>query len=357
MILSVMKTAAIASGFSRLAIPALFCLLAISGSAPASQYNANSPMGVNLWDISDWNTDWSFVDYFKKSRPFASSSASAWFDTRPLDLDANGYPKTLQAGQFAMALMMWGDGGSHPEGDYVCLYDGEGTIQFGYNAVVKSSAPGRIVVNVKAFLADVAAEQSGVRLTITETNPANPVHNIRFIAPGYEATYATQIFNPQFLDKLKEFRCIRFMNWMNTGGDTTKNWADRPTTATATFAAPKGVCVEYLVELCNRLNCDGWFSLPFAATDDYYRNFATYVRDHLNPGLKAYYEYNNEVWNGGVTQGAGYCQRQGEALGLGTGWTAQHHYWAKRMTEMLTIIEQVYAGKINQCVRVIATQW
>jgi VCBS repeat-containing protein len=42
---------------------------------------------------------------------------------------------------------------------------------------------------------------------------------------------------------------------------------------------------------------DGWFNMPINASDDYVRQFATYVRDHLNPGLEIHVEFSNEVWN------------------------------------------------------------
>ena len=59
----------------------------------------------------------------------------------------------------------------------------------------------------------------------------------------------------------------------------------------------KGVPVEAMVELCNLAGADGWFNMPVNASDDYVRQFATYVRDHLNPGLQVHVEFSNEVWN------------------------------------------------------------
>ena len=59
----------------------------------------------------------------------------------------------------------------------------------------------------------------------------------------------------------------------------------------------KGVPVEAMVEICNLAGADGWFNMPVNASDDYVRQFATYVRDHLNPGLQVHVEFSNEVWN------------------------------------------------------------
>ena len=76
-------------------------------------------------------------------------------------------------------------------------------------------------------------------------------------------------------------------------------------------AQPNGIPVEWLVELCNQTNCDGWFSVPITATDDFMtklgqlllygvnENGMPYSRmmEHpvyapLKPNLHAYIEYD-----------------------------------------------------------------
>ena len=48
--------------------------------------------------------------------------------------------------------------------------------------------------------------------------------------------------------------------------------------------------------LLHRVHADPWFSIPHRA-DDYVRHFAETVRESLDPILKVYIEYSNEVWN------------------------------------------------------------
>ena len=83
--------------------------------------------------------------------------------------------------------------------------------------------------------------------------------------------------------------------WPDSINAANIEWADRPLMTDAQWN--KGVPVEAMVELCNLTGADGWFNMPVNASDDYVRQFATYVRDHLNPGLQVHVEFSNEVWN------------------------------------------------------------
>ena len=48
-------------------------------------------------------------------------------------------------------------------------------------------------------------------------------------------------------------------------GSLTRSWENRSLPTDQTQAGPGGVCVEYMVELANRLGADPWFSMPKAA--------------------------------------------------------------------------------------------
>jgi hypothetical protein len=52
-----------------------------------------------------------------------------------------------------------------------------------------------------------------------------------------------------------------------------------------------------MVALANQTGTEPWFTMPAGADEAYIRNFATYVRDHLDPGLEVHVEYSNEMWN------------------------------------------------------------
>ncbi|MBN2083562.1 hypothetical protein JW859_15310 [bacterium] len=312
--------------------------------------NADAILGMNLAGIPDWGRAWVFVDVFKHSRSWISqpSDGSVWDDGRTVAVDADGWPTSLAADQYAGNVLLTSQQGNYPSGEYICLYEGEGTINFRINGSIVSQTAGRIVV-------DIDNDNDGLtHIQITSTNPADPVRNIRLLMPGFETTYETQLFHPDFLACLAPYQVLRFMDWMETNGSTQQYWADRPTPQSHS-QAEHGVCVEYMVELANRVCADPWFCMPHRADDDYVRQFATYVRDNLDGSLRVYLEHSNEVWNGGFEQ-ANYARERGLALGLSENdYQAQLFYHSRRSVEIFAIWEEVFGGT-ERLVRVLAAQ-
>ncbi|HEX5062624.1 MAG TPA: hypothetical protein VFV99_24800, partial [Kofleriaceae bacterium] len=255
---------------------------------------------------------------------------------------------------------------------YVVLYDGAGTLTYsgGGSLDAASSTPGRDVV--------VADGHSPVIVNITATTAGNYVRNIRFLMPGgvcstdafrycddaspcdtgscstFETNYATQIFHPTFLSRVRGYRTLRFMDWMATNNSSVS--AQGPKVTDARWRG-HGVPVEILLELANRIGADAWLNVPHLATDAYVTSLATAVHDRLAPGLKAYIEYSNEVWNGIFSQGT-YCEQQGVALGLGSSpFEARLRFQAQRSVEIFEIFETIFPGAERQrLVRVLASQ-
>ncbi len=267
-------------------------------------------LGINLSGIADWNTELPFVDVFRMSRPWISQRKGAgWGQGPPLALDKHGWVTKLEPDCYAETLMCTIDGGHYPSGEYVVLYDGEGELDTWNAASVVSRQPGRIVLKVDAT-------KGTVFLRLLQTNPNNYVRNIRVIMPGFEKTYQKDPWHPVFLNRWRGLvSCIRFMDWMKTNNSEIERWEDRPTPEDATFSR-KGVALEWMIDLCNRLQADAWFCIPHKADDDFVRCFAEMVRERLNPSLRVYVEYSNEVWNGLFAQHR-YAAEQGQKLGFG----------------------------------------
>ena len=229
------------------------------------------------------------------------------------------------------------------------LYDGEGKIEFWGAAVAVSQRPGLMVV-------DVDADKGGFFLKITETNPSNYVRNIRVIMPGFDESYKDDPFHPAFLERWRGMACLRFMDWMKTNGSGIEKWSERPKPDDATFTS-RGVPLEAMIDLCNRLKADAWFCMPHRADDDYVRNFSLMVRDKLDPDLKVYVEYSNEVWNSMFPQ-TRYSWERGAKLGIGPKerpWEGGGKYYAQRSVEIFRIWEDVFGGR-ERLVRVLAWQ-
>ena len=123
-----------------------------------------SPIGTNLNEIADWSTEWPFVDAMKFSRPWISGTEETWDDGRAIDLDANGWPRSLQSNQIVHTLMFRnGDSSTgylYPGGRYHVLYDGEGELGYRFDAHKNHglSTPGHDVVDV------TPSENNGINL-------------------------------------------------------------------------------------------------------------------------------------------------------------------------------------------------
>lgn len=331
-----------------------------------------SALGTNLEGIADWSPNWAFVDAQKRARDFISAPAEGWSDERAIELDENGWPTKLLPSQRIRSLVFWGDDQSWPGGKYLILYDGQGTLEYDPQGKLLENKPGRQLLSL-----DPKKGTFGYVITKTGKGP-NYLRNVRVLMPGgvcegeqtawcdeknkcaggkrcepFEKVYERQIFHPIFLANIAPFGALRFMDWMATNESKERAWKDRPKPGDANYR--RGVPVEVMVELANRMSQDAWFTMPHAADDDWIRQFAIYVRDHLRPELKVYVEYSNEVWNGQFPQ-ADYAVQQGQKLKLGEGWDAQWRFYAQRTLQVQKIWEGVFAGKRERLVRVVAAQ-
>jgi len=207
-------------------------------------------------------------------------------DFTGVPLDTNGYPTQIPyPGQGSKVVRFLIN--NYYKGRYVVLYDGQGTLKV--NAVSSTTMNGKLYI-------DLTGTGGNVWIDITSSTAGNYIRNIRIVPQQYADGSSYPTFRQDFLDGLKPFHALRFMDWLATNNSTVKTWADR-VKKTSRSQMEKGVCLEYCIELCNTLNVDGWFCIPHMADDDFIRRFAGMVKTNLKPGLKAYFEYSNEIWN------------------------------------------------------------
>ena len=328
------------------------------------------PLGTNLHPLAEWSPQLPFINAFKSARPWipqdwGRKTKYRWYkdiwDTgefEQLDLDENGWVKSLPAPEepeqyTSVGTILYRNVGDYPSGKYVVLYEGEGTITYGLDARKDEAAstPGRDVI-------EVSPTNAGIWLRIMETDPQKTgdyLRNIKVIYEDYE--YAQdQIFNPEFLEKIQSFDTIRFMDWMATNNSQQGEWNQRPTPENSLFFA--GIAaLEDMVELANRTNTNPWFNMPHEATDEYVINFARYVKDNLNPELKVYVEYSNEVW-GGLAQGW-WVEQQGkqEFADSEVGNFAKRIDWySQRTTEITQIWDEVYGEEKDRVIGIMGAQ-
>lgn len=308
-------------------------------------------LGINLAGIVDYGTELPFVDLFKQSSAWFVGNNTDGGDAAKLKIDAHGWVSQLPTGVHASTIICSLDNQHFPADDYVILYDGEGEISVPFYAV-KLNKPGKLELAIDG--------QKGLfRLDIVKTNPHNYIKNIRVLAKKYENTHLKNPWQPHFLRCWQGVASIRLMDFMATNNAVQIAWNDRPQLNDASYAL-KGVPLELMIDLANRLQTEPWFCLPHMANDDYVKQFASIVKAQLKPNLRAWVEYSNEVWNGGFGQNA-YAAKQGQALKLAEQpWEAAWKYTAHRSLQIFKIWGDVFGqefnGKHQRFVRVIASQ-
>ena len=331
------------------------------------------PLGTNLHRLAAWSPQFPFINAFESARQWIPQDWGVTpkqegggyeyiWDTgefNDLDLDANGWVKSLPAPAdepkySSVSTLMFRNVGEYAGGKYVVLYEGSGTIEYGLDAVKDESAStlGRDVI-------DVTPSSAGILLRITETDPnqtGDYLRDLKVVPEEYE--YASdQIFNPEFLEKNQSFNTIRFMDWMATNHSTQGEWSDRPTPNSSIFSG-EIASIESMVEFANRTDTDPWFTMPHQATDEYITNFAQYVKDNLDPELKVYVEYSNEVWNNDFAQGWWIEERGKEEFADSTvgDFGKRMDWFGKRTTEITQIWDEVYAEDKERVVGVLGAQ-
>jgi len=291
-----------------------------------------------------------FVDAFQQARPWSIEERGRGVSTADgrFGLDDRGNVLSMKPGQSAFTFMFTDGDGHYPAGLYAVRFDGDGELRWSGDARVVSEAPGRAVLEV--------TPRAGIRLELARTDPDDPIRNLRVYMPGFEDPASAPLFHPEFVERLRPFSVLRFMDLQATNDSHLSSWADRPKPGDATQTTRTGVALEYLVELVAKLDADPWFCMPHRADDDFVRRFATLVRDGLPPDRKVYVEHSNEVWNTMFEQ-ARYARDRGLELGLSRNeYQAQLRYHSQRSVEIFRIWEQVFGGS-ERLVRVLGSHF
>jgi hypothetical protein len=261
-------------------------------------------------------------------------------------MDENGYPLEIGKENIFLETFVLSTAKRKHLGDkMIVLYDGKGKIDYwgGWTPIERKT--GRDVVKLE--------ENGPLVLRIHETDKDDHLRNIRIVEEKYENSFERNPFRDEFLNRWADMKAIRFMDWMKTNNSSISRWEDRPKPKDRTYSE-KGVPLEIMIDLCNRLKILPWFCMPHTADDDYIRNSAEIVKKKLNPELKVYVEYSNEVWNGIFSQSQ-YARVAGTNLKLSENpFQAQLFYYSKRSAEIFRIWEGILGRE--KIIKVLASQ-
>jgi len=337
-------------------------------SRPSSEHNRTSPIGSNIERVVDYSRSMPFVDLFKSSRPWISGAERQWDDGRSIDLDENGWVRSLKPGQVARTLVLTNEG--HPGGEFIVLYEGEGKIEHNNELLQNRSRPGRHVIHVD--------KNGSVGFEISQTNPRNPIRNIRVLPPGgsceeddarwcdrshpcpngsclpFEQTYQERIFHPKFLQAMSRYAVLRFMDWMRTNDSRIRTWSERPKVTDATWWQ-RGVPIEVMMSLAKRLRAEPWVNIPHLADDDFVARFASLVHNTLPEDFRVWIEYSNEVWNPQFDQYHEVAQCPAGKRENGE-YGAMLVCQAERADAVFRSWRQIFGESASRVIRVVGTQ-
>ena len=327
----------------RMAIAALGWF-APAGVAASQALSAPPPaqIGINLAEVR----------YYSSTAPFANLAiGSDWNDSRwkrlaeehqTLDGDIRSLPADGVATRFLLVPP------TGPEGLEVrCTFTGSGTLSASGLTGPIESGPNTL----RLRLVNERGKQPYPWLILKDVDPKRPFRDL----DCRDARLGRSVrFRPEFVQTLRGFRVIRFMDWQNANANEAVPWRDRHTTR-STRLDRDGVAIEDMLALTRELGADPWFVMPWNADDEYVTRFARMVRDGLPAGRSAYVEVGNEVWNGGFAV-AKQAVKEGLERKLGANdMEAGMRRYAERTAEVMRLWEGAFAGR-SGLVRVLATQ-
>jgi hypothetical protein len=301
-------------------------------------------VALDLGDFAEGASGVVFVDAMKQASPWSASGA--------LELDRLGNVTELARGQVAEATI-YAPGTHYPAGDYTLLYSGIATWGVVGGTIVAQSA-GRTIVRVDA------GATTGLRLRLLSTEALGErgtgryAHDVRLILPGFERTYATQPFAPDFMRSLAHVQLLRFATWMRANAyAASASWPGRPATQRFTQATADGIAPEYMIALANATGADPWFTLPVGATNFYAYAFAQLVRQQLSPRLHPVFEYGDEVWRAGSAAN-GWARMAGANYRLAADPSdAALAWYGQRSAQVLGLVRQAFGADARRVTGVI----
>lgn len=312
------------AGLSRRAFLTTAAGSLVSGAWPGRPMAAayeKLPIGMNLAGIADWDPGFPFLNLMWGARVWCTRALSGTgpFNSEMegfLELDPEGYPLEIpfrppapEPPSYVFTLLP----NTLPPGKFVILYDGDGEIRVDGGSRILENAPGRIVISMAHRGADNVEE-----LSIRRSQRGNHVRNVRVLPIAYErADLDRNPFRPEAVDFCRPWHCLRFMDLLGTNDSTNRHWEQRKLRSFYTQVGaqgdvlglngaplrasmsrwPSGVAIELCIQLANLAKTDAWVCVPHLADDDFIRQMAQLVKADLDPELKVYVEFSNEIWN------------------------------------------------------------
>jgi len=357
------------NGFILKTLTIILLITGLHASSIALPPNHTAALGMNTNEALEVDSSIPFVDLFRLSLPF--DEARPWFTKGNVKFDKNGWPQNLNGGKAGTRFLSHIPIKALPLGEYTVLYEGTGKLRYGASAKLVKHSAGKDIIKL------VPMPQKGelypsytATLFIEESDPKDYIKNIRIVMPGGVCKSSpfkrvssdkqcsadqflsfeknSTLFNPEFLNFMKDFKVIRFMNMSGVTRNNIRDWANRPTLNKATWGGKegvRGVPLEVMISLANTLDVDPWFNIPHNADNAFIYRFAQMVKQKLKPNLRVYIEYSNETWNNIFVPQAEHMKQTGYKLKLDKNRNvAGSKYYSMQSVRIFKTFEKVFGG-------------
>jgi hypothetical protein len=279
-------------------------------------------MGININGPYDYIKDRLYADVIRMSRDFISGLDENSEKLAPTD--SNGWPKS------DFSFYVWADI-DHMEGTYTLSFNGQAIVSRNPGGEISVSYDPASNKSIGTFqYTDASSSYLALRFARTKRNSSSSfgsgvtsIKLMRPLTPGSSKSYPpTTLFTKPIKALISKFSVVRFMDYLATNSNIQAHWADRPLPSWASFNRNPGGAYqgvggpwEHVIELSNETGKDAWINIPALADDNYVLNVARMfaygsdgvnpytspqakpVYPPLNPNLKLYVEYSNELWN------------------------------------------------------------
>ena len=174
-----------------------------------------------------------------------------------------------------------------------------------------------------------------------------------YFQSGVDFTTTSNPWVPELLSDLAPYHVLRFMDWNQTN-DSNNPQAVWSTRKQKTDPQSEPVAFEWQIDLCNRTKKDYWLNVPHEASAAYWTELAQLVSAGLDPSLRVYLEWSNEVWNGSFPQNA-FAMTHGQSLGL-SGSDPAASYYVYEAVRLYEAFEAVFGAGSPRLVKVLSGQ-
>lgn len=325
-----------------------------NGPVPSTTLKAgtlsNPPISARL-GVLDNPSSRVFINYFKQSYGWRGANFSTSWEQLVAagHMTAGGQLISIMPGTngFYARLFEGRSASTGATGRWRLRWEGNCTIDFNGGSNVDRSVANQITFNF------VANGSNFADIYVRTINSAGgQVRNFSLVQEEDWADFAAgEIFRKQYLDEIRNYRTLRFDEWIgilrseSEGGLRITNWASRALPTDEMFH--RFVPYEYMAALCNKIGADMWVCMPTAATNDHFTQAATLIRSLMPAPRHVYAEYSTKTWDFAGTPQAHYCAEQGR-IAFGTTanptQTEFRNWYGLRATQMAQLWRAVWGN-------------